>query len=316
VSDISSPSLSLVMPVRDGNRDLVSALESLLPFSTDSRWQLIVVDDASREDVAATTSRYREAGLPVKCIRLDESVGPGLARNAGVAACTSSFVAFVDVDDQVLLEPLLDLMETAHARDVTLVSARHRLHSQDDQAGAQSRGSAAGDHFTECDWRSRLLQPPAVWSFLYRSDIFDEPGLRFPALSYAEDVVFLIRLSRVVKTFMRSEHVVYVHRKSGQPITPSASSIARSRFSVRQSLESLDFELALGGEIQQDAIRVWKLRIAGRFLLAREPANVSRTRLAWICLTSASRHPAIALGLVRRAVQSRVRRHQLAEAPR
>ncbi len=315
MSYISSPRLSLVVPVRDGNRDLGLALESLLPFSTDSRWELVVVDDASQEDVAATTSRYREAGLPVRYLRMDEPVGPGLARNAGVDACRSSYIAFVDVDDQVLLEPLLDLMETAHARDVTLVSARYRLRSQDDQVGVQSHGSTPRDHLSECDWRFRLLQAPAVWSFLYRADVFDDPELRFPALSYAEDVIFLIRLSRVVKTFMRSEHVIYVHRKSGQPNMPSASSISRSRFSVRQALESLDLERARGGEVQQAAIRVWKLRIAGRFLLAREPANVSRTRLAWICVSSASRHPLIAFGLAQRALQSRARRHQVAEVP-
>jgi len=114
---------------------------------------------------------------------------------------------------------------------------------------------------------------------------------------------------------MRSEHVIYVHRKSGEAITPSASSIVRSRLSVKQALEALDLERARGGAVQQDAVRVWKLRIAGRFLLAREPANVSRTRLAWICLSSASRHPLIAFGLVQAALQSRARRHQLAEVP-
>ncbi|CAN5489577.1 mycofactocin biosynthesis glycosyltransferase MftF [soil metagenome] len=81
---------TVVVPVRDRAEELARLLASVEPGRP-----VIVVDDASRhpERVAAVAAR---AGAQL--IALDENIGPGGARNAGMARVTTPFVVFVDSD--------------------------------------------------------------------------------------------------------------------------------------------------------------------------------------------------------------------------
>lgn len=61
-------------------------------------WELIVVDDASRDDVAGALAR---AGSDprIRLIRHAANAGASAARNSGIAAARARFVAFLDADD-------------------------------------------------------------------------------------------------------------------------------------------------------------------------------------------------------------------------
>lgn len=90
------PPVSVVIPVRDRQAQLDACLRSLdaqdYPGPPPA---VVVVDDGSA----------RPAGVPpgVRLVRLPRPGGPAAARNAGVAACRSELVAFLDSD--CLAEP-------------------------------------------------------------------------------------------------------------------------------------------------------------------------------------------------------------------
>ena len=99
--------LSVVVPVRDDARGLERALEALeasdLPRDL---WELIVVDDASRDDSVAVAARHADT-----VVRLpDTPRGPAYARNRGVEVATGEFVCFVDADVRVRVTTLRDLL--------------------------------------------------------------------------------------------------------------------------------------------------------------------------------------------------------------
>ena len=94
------PFLSVIVPVKNGHNVLPQMLEALgrseLPRET---WELIVVDDASRDDTVEIASEYADL-----VIRLPEpSRGPGYARNRGVERARGDCVLFLDSD--VLVRP-------------------------------------------------------------------------------------------------------------------------------------------------------------------------------------------------------------------
>lgn len=63
-------------------------------------WELIVVDDASRDDSVGMLRRALENCPQARVIVLPEnSGGPARPRNIGVAAATGDWVAFLDADD-------------------------------------------------------------------------------------------------------------------------------------------------------------------------------------------------------------------------
>jgi glycosyltransferase involved in cell wall biosynthesis len=87
-----STDVSVIVPVHNGGEFLERCLGAL-QGSTEARFEIIVVDDASTDD---TAERAREMGARV--VELPEQSGPARARNLGVSKALGGIVLFVDVD--------------------------------------------------------------------------------------------------------------------------------------------------------------------------------------------------------------------------
>jgi glycosyltransferase involved in cell wall biosynthesis len=95
------PSLSVVVPVRNGGRDFGHCLQRLRG-SNMGNFELIVVDDGSTDDSAA---RALDAGATL--LRLPFPRGPAAARNVGAQAASSGLIFFLDADVAVHRETLM-----------------------------------------------------------------------------------------------------------------------------------------------------------------------------------------------------------------
>jgi glycosyltransferase involved in cell wall biosynthesis len=86
--------LSIIIPVRNHGPDLRELLVSLRDtLPDDIAWEIIVVDDASLEDIAGLCAPFS-----AQCLRLDTSRGPAHARNTGAAAARGGLLFFLDAD--------------------------------------------------------------------------------------------------------------------------------------------------------------------------------------------------------------------------
>jgi GT2 family glycosyltransferase len=108
------PYLSIVVPVKNGHSVLPRMLEMLshseLPRES---WELIVVDDGSRDDSSAIASGYADL-----VIRLPEpSRGPGYARNRGAERARGECIVFLDADVVVRPGTLSRLAATMSQRE-------------------------------------------------------------------------------------------------------------------------------------------------------------------------------------------------------
>jgi glycosyltransferase involved in cell wall biosynthesis len=111
----ADPLVSVVTPVRDGERFLTDAIDSVLDQGFPV--EVIVVEDGSRDSSAAIARGY---GAPVKCIATEPN-GLGHARNVGIEAATGEYLTFIDADDlwpPRRLELQLKVMEARPAPDV------------------------------------------------------------------------------------------------------------------------------------------------------------------------------------------------------
>ena len=86
------PSLSVVVPVRNGGRDFERCLRRLRDSHL-ADFELIVVDDGSTDDSAAVAER---AGAIV--VRFPSPQGPAAARNRGAREASAPLIFFLDAD--------------------------------------------------------------------------------------------------------------------------------------------------------------------------------------------------------------------------
>ncbi len=88
---------SVIIPVFNDGLRLKNCLEALCTQKTEHTFEVLVVDDASEEDIVAAT-RLFAGRIPLKYIRLEKNSGPGAARNAGVAEAKGNILLFTDSD--------------------------------------------------------------------------------------------------------------------------------------------------------------------------------------------------------------------------
>jgi glycosyltransferase involved in cell wall biosynthesis len=117
------PLLSVVMPVRNGSRTLLQALEALtLSDLPRESWELVVVDDGSRDDTATIAAQYAD-----RLVRLPgRGNGPGYARNRGFELTLGHYVTFINADVIVEHDTLrCSAQALAEAPDVGAVFGVH-----------------------------------------------------------------------------------------------------------------------------------------------------------------------------------------------
>lgn len=164
-ADRSACDVTVVIPVHDNQ----SGIDRLLPALVGVR--VIVVDDGSQDPVAAPGARI---------IRHGTARGPAAARNSGLAAADSEFVAFLD-SDTVPRPGWLDTL-TAHFADPAVALAAPRVAALE----APARGIIAGGLARYEEIRSSL-------------DLGPDPGPIVPGtpVSYVPSAAMVVRRSAV-----------------------------------------------------------------------------------------------------------------------
>jgi glycosyltransferase involved in cell wall biosynthesis len=173
----SQPLVSVVIPVRNGERFLREALDSVLTQVYEPL-ELIVVDDGSTDrsgDIA------RACGVHV--IR-QEYRGLAAARNAGIAAAQGELIGFIDADDVWLPGKLERQVEYLRDRsDVGFVYTSWTI--------LLEPGANLPPQFAR-DWR----RPRAGYlpsALIVRREVLDQVGLFDPTYAIGDDADWLAR---------------------------------------------------------------------------------------------------------------------------
>jgi glycosyltransferase involved in cell wall biosynthesis len=95
----TQPDIAVVVPTRNRQVLLRRLLGRLAVIDDDLHYEIIVVDEASSDTTAEWLAGLEPSRHPLRVIRHDVPLGPSAARNAGLAAVTAPYVAFIDDDD-------------------------------------------------------------------------------------------------------------------------------------------------------------------------------------------------------------------------
>jgi glycosyltransferase involved in cell wall biosynthesis len=196
------PDISVVLATYNRRHSLPRAIASVLA-QDDARFELIVVDDASRDgtaDYLATLSDPR-----IHTIAAERNGGPSTARNLGLKAARAGIVAFLDSDDAYLPHRLAAPL-AAFAADADLVctlssAIRHdRKRSREARIPAVRLAAPAFEWALLCD-----LIPVEATSITVRREAALAAGGFCERLRLTEDREFLIRLARQGGALLLSE---------------------------------------------------------------------------------------------------------------
>ncbi|TNF06280.1 MAG: glycosyltransferase family 2 protein [Deltaproteobacteria bacterium] len=121
------PLFSVVLPTYNRAHILEETIQSVLD-QTCTDWELIVVDDGSKDNTQEVVSRIAEKDARIKYV-FQQNAERSVARNNGVAHSIGKYVCFLDSDDLFLSNHLEILKNEIELQDkpVALFFTNHRL---------------------------------------------------------------------------------------------------------------------------------------------------------------------------------------------
>lgn len=142
---MTSPRVSVVIPVLDPGEDLASCLGSI-PVSEEH--EVIVVDNASKDGSVAAARRGR---TDIKVITNAANVGFAKACNQGAAIARGDYLLFLNSDAKLEADGLVALLDWADGAGVSIV--------QPVVIDCDGKVEDAGGHFTFTGFTTRRREP-------------------------------------------------------------------------------------------------------------------------------------------------------------
>ncbi len=109
---LGASDVSVVMPVRDGERYVAEALESILGQGSPPG-EVVVVDDGSTDSTPAVLESFGDAIRVVS----QSPTGQAAANNRGIEEATGELLGFLDADDVWMPDALTCRLDRLHASD-------------------------------------------------------------------------------------------------------------------------------------------------------------------------------------------------------
>ena len=184
------PKFSIVVPCHASRAWLRPCLDSVLGQSF-ADFEIIGVDDADRDGSGRILDEYAAADPRVRVLHLDENVGLGLARNAGLKECRGDYVLFLDADDLYLpgsLEAIAARIDATDRPDILLFDYERIF--WDGRVVRNQRHDAFAGHgagvFTAAERPIFLTFLEVVWNKACRRDFLTRHGFAFTAGFYED----------------------------------------------------------------------------------------------------------------------------------
>lgn len=125
-SDGPAPVVSVVMPAYNAGRTLAEAVDSVLA-QTFQNWELILLDDGSRDGTASIARSYTRADPRIRYEANPGNLGAAASRNRGVSLARGSWIAFLDSDDVWRPEKLARQLKLAEQTGAQLLYTSYSL---------------------------------------------------------------------------------------------------------------------------------------------------------------------------------------------
>jgi len=184
--------ISVIMPAYNAAKFIEKSVRSVLE-QTYGDFELIIVNDGSKDDTAAVAAALSEGDRRVRVLSIENS-GPAMARNYGLEHISdkTEYVTFIDSDDQ-MRKDALEYAMTATKKGAEFVMMGFTIKNPDDterdyfEPEQYLDSSNLGDALPHLYMANMLNQ---VWAKMYSADLIRNNKLRFPDYRWGEDRLF------------------------------------------------------------------------------------------------------------------------------
>lgn len=208
--ETAAPTISVVLPVHNGERFLRAALDSILA-QTLTDFELIAVDDCSTDSTPSILAEYANSDSRIRVLTNPDNRKLPASLNRGFAEARADWLTWTS-DDNLMLPETLERLGAAR-RDYPQADIIHADYRVIDEHGSSSAVVETGP-------ASRLLLDNTIGCcFLYRREVDERLGGYDEDLFGVEDYDFWLRAAAAGFTFHRIAQPLYLYRRHEGSLT-------------------------------------------------------------------------------------------------
>lgn len=189
------PLLSIVVPVYNAEKYLQRCVDSIIR-NTFLDWELILVDDGSKDDSGDICESYSRSEERIKVLH-QKNGGQSAARNHGLRHVQGQYVTFVDADDEISADaylPNIQYLETHPDVDFLQYPTLWNCNTKDVRKELVEAKTITGREKIFSAWCDNSPINYSVWNKIFRKEIVD--GIKFVVGRLYEDKLFLLDVIR------------------------------------------------------------------------------------------------------------------------
>lgn len=200
---------SIVVPCYNVS-ERVTALFDMLTSKDYSKYEVIFVDDCSKDGSYQKMLEESASHPNFKVVQPDKNGGPGPARNLGVLNATGEYIMFCDSDDAMDISCLEKIEEFLQKNpDADIVASPHILDRGQKQTFSDFNSKYKNGEKMRAE--DIVVGNLAPWAKVYKRSIIVENNIEFPARMTGEDACFVINYAVFVKNAYKLELVYYTY---------------------------------------------------------------------------------------------------------
>ena len=261
---------TIVIPCYNKEDYVEKSLDSLIKLSRFNDFEIILVDDCSKDDTVLKIKKYTEKYENIKLYVLDRGSGsPSKPRNTGIEKSTTNYLIFMDPDDEVINDGysvLLTKMEE-YQSDI-LIGARVGVN----EYGQHVFTDFIDENYTYInsnDYRIKLdllNRGPFILKTIYSKKLLIDNNIKFNEnITTSEDEAFDMRCVAKAKKITKINDIVYQYTSgaTGSITTNVSLKVYKELYDVMVELNdaySLIFSKEMIAERIIDIIYIFYMR--------------------------------------------------------
>lgn len=260
--------VSVIIPAFNVAGCLDRAIDSVLA-QTLADFEIIVVDDASSDTTADLVRRRAAGDSRIRLLQNSTNSGPSVARNRGIAAARSDWIAILDADDAYEPERLAALCAIGEADRAALVADNLVLYDAAaglrTGVGLEDRAEDAVETVAVEDFLRNCITGRSPFDLgqlkgLMRRDFLREHGLRYADdLRHGEDFDLYVRMLLAGGRFVLvgQPYYLFTQRVGAVSAKPSGFSRTVANYDAMRNatLALLSHPAVRGNAVREDLLR-------------------------------------------------------------
>lgn len=228
--------ISIIVPVYNGEKTVVSSLQTLINQSIDN-YEIIVVNDGSTDNTKEIIDNLRKEHPDLIKVKHTNNQGAAMARNVALEMAEGEYIGFFDSDDFVAFDMYEKLYNEAKNKNADISVCGYYLVSNENIRSFQNGNM---EYYDKSIYESPdifVYGVPYLWNKIFKKEIIDKNNIKFNNFRIFEDLEFTYKMYFLANKIVKVDEPLYYYMRTG--LDTLTSKFTDRFFDIMPSISSL-----------------------------------------------------------------------------